>query len=78
MCRSGFGKQEGDFGAVVLGVWGWKKGQDDGDDEVDEKAGALLPSGDAVASWWGWVSSWWSWVRSWWGGEGRILLDEKV
>lgn len=68
MCRSGFGKQEGDFGVVVLGLWGLKKGNQD-----VSKRGL-----GGAESWSAWVGSWWGWFSSWFGLGGRVRLDDKV
>jgi len=68
MCRSGFGKQEGDFGVVVLGLWGLKKGNQD-----VSKRGL-----GGAESWSAWVGSWLGWFSSWFGLGGRVRLDDKV
>jgi hypothetical protein len=68
MCRSGFGKQEGDFGVVIAGLWGLKKGNLDMSKRVM----------GAAESWSAWFASWWSWIWSWFSSSGRIRLDEKV
>jgi hypothetical protein len=68
MCRSGFGKQEGDFGVVVLGLWGLKKGNLD-----------MSKRGFGRAeSWSAWFGSWWGWIWSWFGSSGSVRLDERV
>jgi hypothetical protein len=68
MCRSGFGKQEGDFGVVVLGLWGLKKGH------LDVCKRGL----GGAESWSAWFGSWWGWIWSWFGSSGSVRLDEKV
>lgn len=66
MCRSGFGKQQGDFGVVIQGLAGLKKGQ-----------GALM--GAAMGVGWGaWLRSWWVWLSSWFVSSGRVRLEDKV
>ena len=67
MCRSGFGKQEGDFGVVIVGLWGLKKGQL----EMSQRVGG-------VESWSAWFGSCWEWMWSWFSSSGRVRLDEKV
>lgn len=47
MCRSGFGKQEGDFGIVVVSIEGWEKG------EAKERDGCWRGVKDWVGSWLG-------------------------
>lgn len=67
MCRSGFGKQEGDFGVVIVGLWGLRKGDLDMSKRVS-----------GAESWSAWLGSWWGWMWSWFSSSGRVRLDEKV
>lgn len=64
MCRSGFGKQEGDFGVIIAGLYGVKKG------DLSKKAD--------LRGWSSWLGSWWGWFWSWFSTSGKIKLDEKV
>lgn len=66
MCRSGFGKQKGDFGVIINGVSGLEKGRD--------VVAGLAGRGD----WGTWLRSWWTWFSSWFVSSGRVRLDEKV
>jgi hypothetical protein len=63
MCRSGFGKQEGDFGLVVLAIGGWRR-----DDKLRARDGCW----DGL---WSWLGRW----RAGTNGTGEIRLegDEK-
>lgn len=64
MCRSGFGKQEGDFGIIIAGLEGVRKG------DLSKKV--------ELQGWSNWLGSWWSWFWSWFTASGKIRLDEKV
>jgi len=68
MCRSGFGKQEGDFGVVITGVYGLRKGNMD----MSRRGHGGLRGLSA------WLGSWWGWFWSWFSSSGKIRLDEKV
>ena len=65
MCRSGFGKQEGDFEVVLLAIEGWAK-----DEQVR-----------MWSEWWsGLWEGVVGWMRSWWRDERGVRLqdDEKA
>lgn len=66
MCRSGFGKQQGDFGVIIEGVSG-----------LEKKGSGLMglgSRGDLTT----WLSSWWAWISSFFLGGGRVRLDDSV
>lgn len=65
MCRSGFGDQKGEFGAIVLGIAAWAK------------ASAQEEGGRGA---WSWLTGLWGWVGGWWSGtdEGKLRLEENV
>jgi hypothetical protein len=65
MCRSGFGKQEGDFGVVIVGLSGLRKGK-------------LAGRGADLRGWSAWFGSWWGWHWTCFSTSGRVKLDEKV
>ena len=65
MCRSGFGKQAGEFGVVVLGIGGWRVG-DKGEGKVREGCWCELRR---------WLGMAWSGDR---GGHIRLERDEKA
>lgn len=69
MCRSGFGKQEGDFGIIIDNLSGMEKRNTD-----------LLGMGGGRGggNWEQWFRSWWAWLSSFFVGGGKIRLDEKV
>ncbi|KAK4688463.1 hypothetical protein P7C73_g1650, partial [Tremellales sp. Uapishka_1] len=66
MCRSGFGRQSGDFDLVILGIEGWARER-----ELDVGAGR--------EEWavWKWLGGWWSWFRGLWRSDGMIRLDDE-
>lgn len=69
MCRSAFGKQQGDYGIIIEGLAGLSKKHSDS---------RLTALGARGADWSGWLRSWWTWLASWFVRTGRLRLDEKV
>lgn len=67
MCRSGFGKQQGDFGIIIESLSGMGK-----------KNNGLMGLRGGREGLTAWLRSWWIWLSSWFVGGGRIRLDEKV